>query len=265
MAVLNPPVAVVTGSNRGLGLETGRQLAQRGLTVVLISRDPAQGQRAADQLRAQGLKVVSHPLEVTEPASVAALADVLRQEFGQIEVLINNAGVALEGFNAEVTQRTLAVNCFGVITVVDHLLPLVSPNGRIVTVSSGMGQVAGLPPALQAEFLDPTLTRARLIDLLQRFVRDVEAGQQTQHGWPSNAYQISKVGLNAFTRLLARELAPTAIRVNAVCPGWVRTDMGGSSAPRSVEEGARGIVWAALLGEDGPSGGFFRDGRPIPW
>jgi NAD(P)-dependent dehydrogenase (short-subunit alcohol dehydrogenase family) len=118
---------------------------------------------------------------------------------------------------------------------------------------------------LQAEFLDPTLTRARLMDLLHRFVRDVEASQHLQHGWPRNAYRISKVGLNAFTRLLARELAPTAIRVNAVCPGWVRTDMGGRNAPRSVEEGARGIVWAALLGEEGPSGGFFRDGRPISW
>jgi len=232
MAALTSPVAVITGGNRGLGLETGRQLAQRGLTVVLTSRDPAQGQRAADRLRAQGLTVVSHPLEVTEPASLAALADTLRQEFGQIEVLINNAGVALEDFNAEVVRRTLVVNCFGVITVADHLLPLLSPHGRMVMVSSGMGQMAGLPPALQAEFLDPTLTRARLIDLLQTFVRDVETGQHRQHGWPSNAYQVSKVGLNAFTRLLARELAPTAIRVNAVCPGWVRTDMGGPGAPR---------------------------------
>ena len=265
MAALNSPVAVITGGNRGLGLETGRQLAQQGLTVVLTSRDPAQGQRAADRLCAQGLTVVSYPLDVTEPARVAALAKRLRQEVGQIEVLINNAGIALEGFNADVARRTLAVNCFGVMTVVDHLLPLLSPRGRIVIVSSGMGQVAGLPPPLQAEFLDPTLTRARLVDLLQRFVQDVETGQQTQQGWPSNAYRISKVGLNAFTRLLARELAPTAIRVNAVCPGWVRTDMGGRNAPRSVEAGARSIVWAALLSEDGPSGGFFRDGRPIAW
>ncbi|MFO1429829.1 MAG: SDR family oxidoreductase [Candidatus Competibacteraceae bacterium] len=265
MTALTPPVAVITGGNRGLGLETGRQLAQRGLSVVLTSRDPVQGQRAADRLRAQGLTVISHPLEVTEPASVAALADTLRQEFGRIEVLINNAGIALEGFNAEVARRTLAVNCFGVITVVDHLLPLLSSHGRIVMVSSGMGQVAGLPPALQAEFLDPTLTRTRLVNLLQRFVRDVETGRYTQHGWPGNAYRISKVGLNAFTRLLAGELASTAIRVNAVCPGWVRTELGGRNAPRSVEEGARGIVWAALLGEDGPSGGFFRDGQPISW
>jgi len=178
-------------------------------------------------------------------------------------VLINNVGIALEGFSADVARRTLAVNCFGVMTVVDHLLPVLSPHGRIVMVSSGMGQVAGLPPALQAEFLDPALTRAWLIDLLQTFVREVETGQYTQHGWPGNAYRISKIGLNALTRILARERASTGIRVNAVCPGWVRTDMGGRNAPRSVEAGARSIVWAALLGEDGPSGGFFRDGQPI--
>src|SRR5512143_2207909 len=177
MAVLTPPVAVITGGNRGLGLETGRQLAQQGLGVVLTSRDPAQGQRAADRLCAQGLTVVSYPLDVTEPASVATLAETLRQEVGPIEVLINNAGIALEGFNADVARRTLAVNCFGVMAVVDHLLPLLSSHGRLVMVSSGMGQVAGLPPALQAQFLDPTLTRTRLIDLLQRFVQDVEAGQ----------------------------------------------------------------------------------------
>src|SRR5512135_3446613 len=102
MVALTPPVAVITGGNRGLGLETGRQLAQRGLSVVLTSRDPAQGQRAADRLRAQGLTVVSYPLDVTEPASAATLAETLRQEAGPIEVLINNAGIALAGFNADV-------------------------------------------------------------------------------------------------------------------------------------------------------------------
>lgn len=265
MARQNAPVAVVTGGNRGLGLETGRQLAQRGLTVVLASRDPAQGRRAADRLCAQGLSVVTSPLDVTDAASVAALAETLQRDFGVIDVLVNNAGVALEGFSADVARRTLAVNCLGVITVVDHLLPLLSSHGRIVMVSSGMGQSAGLPPALRAEFLDPTLTRARLLELLDAFVQDVEIGQLSRRGWPRNAYQISKAALNSFTRLLARELASTGIRVNAVCPGWVRTDMGGRSAPRSVEEGARGVVWAALLGEDGPSGGFFRDGRPIAW
>ena len=103
------------------------------------------------------------------------------------------------------------------------------------------------------------------MDLLNRFVRDVAAGRPLERGWPANAYRISKVGLNAFTRILARELTGLAVRVNAVSPGWVRTAMGGPGATRTVEEGARGIVWAALVGPDGPTGGFFRDGQPIPW
>jgi len=128
-----------------------------------------------------------------------------------------------------------------------------------------MGQVAGLTPPLREQFLDPAMTRDGLAKLLHRFVRDVEADRHLERGWPANAYRISKLGLNTFTRLLARELAASAIRVNAVCPGWVRTDMGGRNATRTVEEGASGIVWAALADENGPTGGFFRDRHPIPW
>ena len=265
MTEISQQLAVVTGANRGLGLETCRQLAQRGLQVILTSRAVAQGQAAVDQLRSQGLAVRHQPLDVTDPASAATLADSLRQEGGRIDALVNNAGIALEGFDADVARRTLAVNCFGVMTVVDHLLPLLVPHGRIVMVSSAMGELDGLPTALRDQFLDPALTRDGLMDLLNRFVHDVEAGRHLERGWPANAYRISKVGLNAFTRILARELAGLAIRVNAVSPGWVRTAMGGPGATRSVEEGARGIVWAALVGPDGPTGGFFRDGQPIPW
>ena len=265
MVEVSQQLAVVTGANRGLGLETCRQLAQRGLQVILTSRAVAQGQAAVDQLRGQGLAVHHQPLDVTDPASAAALADSLRQEGRRIDALVNNAGIALEGFDADVARRTLAVNCFGVMTVVDHLRPWLAPHGRIVMVSSAMGQTDGLPPALQDRFLDPALTRDGLMDLLNCFVRDVEADRHLERGWPANAYRISKVGLNAFTRILARELTGLAVRVNAVSPGWVRTAMGGPGATRTVEEGARGIVWAALVGPDGPTGGFFRDGQPIPW
>jgi NAD(P)-dependent dehydrogenase (short-subunit alcohol dehydrogenase family) len=258
-------LAIVTGANRGLGLETCRQLSGRGLRVVLASRDAAQGRAAADRLRNQGLAVRHHPLDVTDPASVAALADTLRREGGRIDALVNNAGVALEGFDADVARRTLAVNCFGAMAVTGRLFPLLAPNGRIVMVSSAMGQTDGLPPALRDRFLDPALARDGLVELLNRFVRDVEAGRHLERGWPANAYRISKVGLNAFTRILARELAASAVRVNAVSPGWVRTAMGGPGATRTVEEGARGIAWAALVEPDGPTGGFFRDGQPISW
>ncbi len=265
MIEISQQLAVVTGGNRGLGLETCRQLAGRGIRVVLTSRDAAQGLAAADRLRDQGLSVRHHPLDVTDPASVAALADTLRREGERIDALINNAGVALEGFDADVARRTLAVNCFGAMAVTDQLLPLLAPHGRIVMVSSAMGQTDGLPPVLRDRFLDPALARDGLADLLNRFVRDVEAGRHLERGWPANAYRISKVGLNAFTRILARELAGSAIRVNAVSPGWVRTAMGGPGATRTVEEGAQGIAWAALLEPDGPTGGFFRDGQPISW
>ncbi|MDS4031373.1 MAG: SDR family oxidoreductase [Candidatus Contendobacter sp.] len=258
-------LAVVTGANRGLGLETCRQLAQRGLRVMLTSRDEAEGQAAVNRLRGQGLAVRYRSLDVTDPASVAALADTLRREDGRIDALVNNAGVALEGFDAGVARRTLAVNFFGVMEVTDRLLPLLAPHGRIVMVSSAMGQMDGLPPALCDQFLNPALTRNDLVDLLNRFVRDVEAGRHLERGWPANAYRISKVGLNTFTRILARELAASTVRVNAVSPGWVRTAMGGPGAMRTVEEGASGIVWAALVRPDGPTGGFFRDGQPIPW
>lgn len=142
------PLAVFTGASRGLGLETCRQLAQCGFPVMLASRDASKGQAAADHLRAQGLAVRHHPLDVTDPASAAAaLAATLRGEGRRTDALINNAGIALEGFDAEVARRTLTVNCFGVMTVVDHLLPWLAPHGRIVMVSRAMGQTDGLPAA----------------------------------------------------------------------------------------------------------------------
>jgi carbonyl reductase 1 len=149
--------------------------------------------------------------------------------------------------------------------VTDVLGPAIRDEGAIVMVSSGMGEVSALSPELRKRFLADDLTRTTLVGLVQEFVRDVALGRHTERGWPSSAYRVSKAGLNALTRVLAKELAPRRIKVNAVCPGWVRTDMGGSSAPRSVEQGAASIVWAGTLGPDGPTGGFFRDGRPIPW
>ena len=258
-----PRTALVTGGNRGLGLETCRQLARRGFRVLLTSRGQA-GEAVARRLAQEGLLVEHRPLDVVDPQTIVALADQLRRESLPIDVLVNNAGIALEGFNAEVAKRTLEVNFFGALRVTDALVRRVPDGGNVVMVSSGVGELSGLTPVLREKFMDAGLTRDELVELMRAFIRDVDRGRHSAAGWPSSAYRVSKIGMNALVRLLAPELAKRRIRVNAVCPGWVRTDMGGTHAERGVEEGAASIVWAAAL-EDGPTGGFFRDGKPIPW
>jgi NAD(P)-dependent dehydrogenase (short-subunit alcohol dehydrogenase family) len=268
MTAPHSPFAVVTGGNRGLGHETCRQLAQRGFRVLLASRDAAEGEAAAAALRDEGLAVESHALDVTDARAAEALAEHLRGRAQTIDALVNNAGASVRGFDADVVRKTMAVNYHGVVHVTDALRPLLGEHARVVMVSSGMGELSNLGPGLTRAFraLDTApAARAQLDALVARFVAAVAAGTHAVNGWPSSAYTVSKVALNAFTRILARELAGTGIMVNAVCPGWVRTDMGGSGATRSVAEGAAGMVWAATLPADGPSAGFFRDGKPIDW
>jgi NAD(P)-dependent dehydrogenase (short-subunit alcohol dehydrogenase family) len=232
------PVAVVTGANRGLGLETSRQLAALGYLILLTARREPEGRAAAEQLAAQGLSVRFHPLDVTDEASVRALAETVRG-IGRLDVLVNNAGIFCEPtpgtpeasvFRADLARvrESFETNTLGPLRLCQALIPLMNGRGRVVNVSSGMGQLDDMNGSCPG-------------------------------------YRFSKVALNALTRILADELRDTAIKVNAVCPGWVRTDLGGPRAYLSVEEGAKGIVWAATLPDDGPSGGFFRDSKPIPW
>jgi carbonyl reductase 1 len=264
---MDPPsstrTALVTGANRGLGLETCRQLARRDFRVLLTSRS-GDGHAAARRLAGDGFAVEYRPLDVVHPASIAALAHQLRGEGARLDTLVNNAGIYPRNFDAEIARKTLEVNFFGALYVTDALLALVPDGGNIVMVSSGLGELSCLAPALRDKFMNPDLTRDALLGLMHSFVEDVEHGRHSKAGWPSSAYAVSKVGLNALVRVLAPELAGRRIRVNAVCPGWARTDMGGKGAPRSVEKGAASIVWAAAS-EDGPTGGFFRDGKQIPW
>lgn len=275
-------LAVVTGGNRGLGLEICRQLSLAGVHVVLTARDEAAAQRAAAQLAGEAESAASAastsapsalvepmPLDVTREDSIAAFAADLLARHGGLDILVNNAGIALDGFNPEVARRTIATNFTGVLAVTEALLPHLRPGGRVVMMSSGMADRSALSPALASAFIDPQLTRDDLIALMDQFVADVAAGRHRAAGWPSSAYSVSKAGVNALTAVLARTLEaegnPRHLLVNAVCPGWVRTSMGGPGAPRSVEDGAATPVWAALLPEAGPQGGFFRDRAPAEW
>ncbi|MEM8544034.1 MAG: SDR family oxidoreductase [Cyanobacteria bacterium P01_H01_bin.119] len=230
-------VALVTGANRGLGFETARQLAKSGITVILGSRDADKGQQAADQLRQQGLEVLAHQLSVTDIGSIKISKQLIEDQFGRLDVLINNAGIYPDASSGSIlssdigTIRTaMETNLYGAIAMIQVMVPLMQFHnyGRIVNVSSGMGQLSDM-------------------------------------GGGSTAYRLTKVGLNGVTRILAAELAETNIKVNSVCPGWVKTDMGGPNASRSLEEGADTIAWLAMLPDDGPSGLFWRDRAPIAW
>src|SRR5579862_702327 len=220
-----PRTALVTGANRGLGFETARQLGRLGYRVVAAGRDPAKAERAAETLRAEGLDVVAFGLDVTSDADAAQLA-----ELGPVDALVNNAGIIASGTEPDRLREGFETNTLGAYRTIRALAPGMRERsyGRIVNVSSGMGQLSDM-------------------------------------GGGNPAYRVSKAGLNALTRIFANELAGTGVLVNSVCPGWVRTDMGGPSAPRTVEEGVETIVWAATLPDDGPSGGFFRNKQPIPW
>jgi len=229
-------VALVSGANRGIGREVARQLAQRGYRVLLGGRDEQKASLAAAELaHSTGAQVTPLQLDVADPASIAAAAAQVQAEPGRLDVLVNNAGFGSDFGVAGVepdfakVQAALDTNFFGAYRLTIALLGLLraSEHPRIVNVSSGMGGVA-------------------------------EMG-----GW-SPGYRVSKAALNAMTRILATELAGEGFLVNSACPGFVKTDMGGPmGAQKPVEDGAAGIVWLATLGDEGPTGGFFRDGEPV--
>jgi NAD(P)-dependent dehydrogenase (short-subunit alcohol dehydrogenase family) len=233
-------IAVVTGANRGMGFETCRQLGKLGFRVVLTSRDAEKGAEAARRLRDEGLNVVAHAHDVDDPQSAEDLASFVESEYSEVHVLVNNAAAFFdieEGDSAsilatskEALTRSFETNTIGAVLTALALVPLMKKtgHGRIVNVSSGMGGIT-----------------------------------EMNGGYPG--YRLSKAALNASTRVLSEELEDDNIKVNALCPGWVRTDMGGADAHLSPEEGVDTTVYLATLPEDGPTGTFFRKRAPILW
>ena len=229
------PIIVVTGGNRGIGFEVCRQLAGRGAQVILTARQPQAGEKAVKQLAAEKLTAQFQPLNVTDPASAAALRYHLQRTFGRLDVLINNAGIypKEDGPGLEVSlatvRNTLETNTLAPLHLAQTMTPLLKRSGaaRIINVSSGMGALS-----------------------------DMQGGYA--------AYRLSKTALNAVTAILAAELRGV-VAVNSVCPGWVRTDMGGANAEREVPQGASGIVWLALEAPQDFTGHFTRDGKVITW
>ena len=260
-------VAVVTGGNRGIGLQICKILGEQGVHVILGSRDEASGRAAAAELAAAGHAVEARALDVTREETIEALAAWIVDAFGGLDIVVNNAGLAMDGFNAEIAKKTLEVNFFGVLRVTDRFLPHVRRGGRVVNVTSGLGDTSELPSPLRTRLHAADLARDELERLMRGFLDGVAAGTHAKDGWPSSAYRVSKMGLNAYTALLGRTLLndARAIRAHAACPGWVKTRMGGASAPRTVEEGADTPAWLALRPEGGEVGVVFRDRRRVSW
>jgi len=237
-------VALVTGANRGIGYEIAHLLAAKGIIVIIGTRDPQRGLAAQKRLRSQGLEVHAVRVDVTDPASIQAAVTRIMDTHRRLDILVNNAGISMDSrtgilqLNPTLLQNTLATNAFGPLLLSQACIPRMQANhhGRIVNMASTLGSLT--------EMASP----------------DSAYGQVK-----SPAYRLSKTLLNAMTILLANELRGSNILVNSACPGWVRTKMGGDQAPLSPQEGADTPVWLATLPDDGPTGGFFRQRRLIPW
>lgn len=246
--------ALITGANRGIGQQVARVLATDGWNVLVGARDRKKGDAAAARLRTDtGGRLRGVVIDVTSDTSVATCVQTLRDGAIRLDALVNNAGVYGAARGPDGTARTLETNFFGPLRVTLGLLPLLVDGATITNVTSGLGSLDNLDAAHRRLLADPALTRDALVDAIRDYVR-------SNASWGTDAYGVSKAALDALTRVLAREPAARGIRVNSTCPGWVRTDMGGRGAPRSVEEGAASVLFGVTATE---TGRIFRDGKRI--
>ena len=226
-------VAIVTGANRGIGNQIAKDLATQGICVVLTARDAAKANAAASHIKGD---VIAHPLDVTDANSIAALKRFIEKEFGRCDVLVNNAAIYIDGgasilnVDMDTVRLTVETNVYGPLLLCQAFVPMMLRRnyGRVVNVSS-------------------------------------EAGRMSTMASSTPSYNLSKTALNALTLMFAQTARGKNVLINSMCPGWVRSDMGGAGAPRSLEEGAATAVWLATLPDDGPTGGFFRDRQLMSW
>ncbi|XP_031697052.1 carbonyl reductase [NADPH] 1 [Anarrhichthys ocellatus] len=275
---MSTKVAVVTGSNKGIGLAIVRALCKEYQgDVYITARDVGRGQEAVESMASEGLKPKFHQLDINDLKSINTAAAYFKDKYGGVDVLINNAGIAFKGADttpfpvqAEVTLKT---NYFATRDMLTHFLPLIKAGGRVVNVSSFVGALTlnKCNAALQQRFRSEDISEEELTGLMEQFVDQAKKGEHQKGGWPGTAYGTSKTGLTVLSMIHARRLSKErpddGILVNACCPGWVRTDMAGSKAPKSPDEGAITPVYLALLppGATEPHGKFVSDKEVQTW
>ncbi|XP_004842459.1 carbonyl reductase [NADPH] 3 [Heterocephalus glaber] len=254
-------VALVTGADKGIGFAITRELCRRfSGDVVLTARDEARGRAAVQLLQAEGLSPRFHQLDIDDLQSIRAVRDFLRREYGGLNVLVNNAGIAFKvddptPFDIQ-AEMTLKTNFFSTRNVCTELLPIVKPHGRVVNISSLQGSKAleDCSESLRERLQCDALTEGDLVDLMKKFVEDAKNEMHRREGWPDSAYGVSKLGLTVLSRIMARRLdeqrGADRILLNACCPRWVRTDVAGDEGSRASEQGAETPVYLALLPPD---------------
>ncbi|XP_061988337.1 uncharacterized protein LOC133706805 [Rosa rugosa] len=276
-------IAVVTGGNRGIGFEITRQLAAHGVTVILTSRDPNVGLEAANVLQEGGLNVFFHQLDVLEPVSIKEFCDWLVENYGGLDILVNNAAVNYNQGSDNSVEHAAQVcftNYYGTKNMIQALIPLMkhsSAGGRIVNVSSRLGRLNGKRNKIEDQNLreqlanTETLTEEIIDGAVNSFLKQVEEGTWESGGWPKTFtdYSVSKLAVNTYTRLMAKILSDRPegekIYINCYCPGWVKTAMTGYAGNISAEEGADTAVWLALLPDQAITGKFFAERREVKY
>ncbi|XP_044741230.1 carbonyl reductase [NADPH] 1-like isoform X2 [Chrysoperla carnea] len=267
-------VAVVTGSNKGIGYAIVKGLCEKFDGVVyLTARNVERGQEAVKKLNDLGFKPEFHQLDINDVSSIDKFRDHIKEKYGGIDVLVNNAAIAFKNEDttpfAVQSEVTVDVNYFGLLRVCKSLFPILKPHARVVNISSLAGHLFCIPSAeLRQEFAQPSLTEEKLSTLMKKFVSDAKEGKHFERGWGNSAYVVSKVGVSALTFIQQREIKTPGVVVNAVHPGYVDTDMSSHKGPLTIEQGAEAPLFLALqpVGENEIKGKYvWFDKKIVDW